>query len=317
MLTTELLNPDDLQRAATLLKQGNLVAFPTETVYGLGACIFNADAIQAIFKAKGRPSDNPLIAHVSSVSQVEQIAQEIPPIFYLLAEHFFPGPLTCVLKRRTEVPSIVSAGLDTIAVRMPSHPIAKELIRLVKEPLVAPSANLSGKPSSTHSEHVLEDLKGKIAAVIEGGQTEIGIESTVISLLGPKPILLRPGAISKEQIEQVLGFSIETAASHSQGPVLSPGMKYRHYAPKTPIQVFETLEELEKHVAACGSSKKRMILSRNPIPSFQHHPLTTHTLYSFLRLSDTQGYQEILILCDPEVQKDTALMNRILRAAGA
>jgi L-threonylcarbamoyladenylate synthase len=213
------------------------------------------------------------------------------------------------------VPAIVSAGLGSIAVRMPAHPIAQKLISCVGEPLVAPSANLSGKPSSTHSDHVLEDLKGQIAAVIEGGQTEIGIESTVLSLMGPKPILLRPGAISQEQIEQILECVVEVAVAHTQGPVLSPGMKYRHYAPKTPICIFETLEELQKHAA--DSPKKRMILSRQPLQEWDHFPLTAHDLYSHLRLSDVQGYQEICILCDSEVRKDSALMNRILRAAGA
>ena len=321
MHSTERLSPDDLPYASQLLKQGSLVAFPTETVYGLGACIFNEGAIRAIFKAKGRPSDNPLIAHVSSFDQVEQIAQEIPPFFYLLAEQFFPGPLTIVLKRRLKVPSIVSAGLDSIALRMPSHPIAKELISLVGEPLVAPSANLSGKPSSTHSDHVLEDLDGKIAAVIEGGNTEIGIESTVISLMGQQPILLRPGAIGQELIEQVLGCFVEIATLKPQEPVLSPGMKYRHYAPKTPIRVFQTSEELQAYHAAKAHLMQRMLLSREPpfiqVPQLDHYVLSAHAFYSLLRLSDSQGYHEILILCDSVVQKDSALMNRVLRAAGA
>ena len=208
MDATERLSPDQLQRAADLLKAGHLVAFPTETVYGLGAPIFSPEAIQSIFKVKGRPADNPLIAHVSSVEQVSRIALEIPEAFYRLAEVFFPGPLTVVLKRRPDVPSIVSAGLETIAVRMPSHPIALKLISLVDEPLVAPSANLSGMPSSTQAEHVLDDFDGKIAAVVDGGKTEIGIESTVINLLGETPILLRPGSISKEALEKVLGYPI-------------------------------------------------------------------------------------------------------------
>lgn len=314
---TLLLRPSEIERAAELLKEGKLVAFPTETVYGLGASIFNPQAIQSIFTAKGRPSDNPLIAHIHHLSQLEEIAQEIPESFYLLASAFFPGPLAVVLKKRSCVPFVASAGLDSIAVRMPSHPIASKLIELAGCPLVAPSANLSGKPSSTQARHVVDDFDGKIAAVIDGGKTDVGIESTVISLLGPSPVLLRSGNITKEAIEEILGCSIEVASSSHQGPVLSPGMKYRHYAPRTPVKVFQELQHLKVYLTQCSEQTKKMLLSRLPIAaSADHFVLSAKELYSHLRHADAMQYDEILIFCDEEIQKDAGVMNRLFRSAG-
>lgn len=343
---TERLSVNDLERAAQLIKEGRLVAFPTETVYGLGAAIFNPSAIASIFTVKGRPSDNPLIAHMSSLEQVHQMAIEVPDSFYLLANSFFPGPLTVVLKRNPQVPSIISAGLNSIALRLPSHPIASKLISLVGEPLVAPSANLSGKPSSTQLKHVLEDFDGKIAAVIEGGQTDFGIESTVISLLDEVPILLRPGVVTKEQIEQVLGRQVELSARN--GPVVSPGMKYRHYCPKTPIKLFKTFEAMREYLSDHpnslsagtileGKQEKdrakiadlkciepntqiKMVLSFCPLPQslkgIDAFLLSTKEFYSLLRLADQKKYAEILILCDEKLNNQVALMNRLHRSAG-
>ena len=305
------LKSDECECAASLLKEGRLVAFPTETVYGLGARLFDKEAVQSIFTVKGRPSDNPLIAHISSLSQIELLAREIPALFYQLADHFFPGPLTVVLKRREGVPSIVSAGSDTIAVRMPSHPIAREIISHLQEPVVAPSANLSGRPSATHSDHVLEDFDGKIAAVVMGGSTDIGIESTVIGLID-EPVLFRPGSVSREQIEAVLKMPL---ANPQAGPLLSPGMKYRHYAPRTPLKVFTSLENLLANLDDAHQIPK-MLLSRTPLQrdGLDCYPLNTQELYASLRMADQKQYAEILILCDAHT--DPALMNRILRAAG-
>jgi L-threonylcarbamoyladenylate synthase len=317
-MQTVQLNPDQLDRAAGWLKEGKLVAFPTETVYGLGACLFLEQAILNIFKVKGRPADNPLIVHVSSLEQVEQIAQDITQIFYPLAEHFFPGPLTVVLKRRSTVPSIVSAGLATVAVRMPLHPIARQLISLVGTPLVAPSANLSGKPSSTCAEHVLEDFDGKIAAIVDGGPAEIGIESTVLSLVEEVPILLRPGAISPSQLEAVLKCPITTAPLNPSGPVASPGMKYRHYAPKTPIKLLDSFTALQSYLDNC-KNKHLMLLTQDPMPlhtsNIERFPLSAKELYACLRLADKHKYDEILIFCDAKTQNNGGLMNRILRAS--
>ena len=308
----------ELERAADLIRSGQLVAFPTETVYGLGASVFHTEAVASIFQVKGRPSDNPLIIHVHSVEQVEEVACEIPPIFYELVDAFWPGPLTCVLKRHPRVPFSVSAGLESVAVRMPSHPVALELIRLVQAPLVAPSANLSGKPSPTCLSHVLEDFQGKIAAVVEGGESEFGIESTVVSLLGEKPVLLRPGSITRERLEERLNCTIEVAHGIPTGPVLSPGMKYRHYAPKCPIVIVETLDELSEKLLY-PLKGKRMVLSHSALNFFASntvfHLLSAKNLYSLLRVSDSEGVEEIVVLCDSAMQQDAALMNRLIKAA--
>lgn len=316
---TEYLSAHELARAAQLIKGGCLVAFPTETVYGLGAAIFNQEAIASIFTVKRRPQDNPLIAHISSLEQVHQIAMEIPDAFHLLAQAFFPGPLTVVLKRNLQVPPIVSAGLNSIALRMPSHPIASRLISLVGEPLVAPSANLSGKPSATQAGHVMEDFDGKIAAVIEGGQADFGIESTVVSLVENAPKLLRPGAIAKETIEQVLRQPIKLP-SKGDGPVLSPGMKYRHYAPEVPVKVFRTFAAIKNYLKQSPSRQPRMALSvhplEEPLKGVDSYLLSAKEFYSLLRLADQRKYLEILILCDEQLHIQTALMNRLLRSAG-
>lgn len=313
----KLLTAEQIDQAAQLLKADELVAFPTETVYGLGARVFSASAIQKIFTAKNRPADNPLIVHISSLDQLHLIAAEIPDQFYQLADAFFPGPLTIILKRHPLVPAIVSAGMDTIAVRMPNHPLAQALIKRVGEPLAAPSANLSGKPSATLPQHVLEDFKGKIAAVIDGGSPEIGIESTVISLVsGDKPQLMRPGIITKQQIEQVLGAEIDVYRSSDKGKIASPGMKYRHYAPRAPILLFQSLKELEAYLNT-ASPKKRMVLASERViirGNASFFTLSMHTLYALLRLSDREGYEEVLVFCDIEDQKNSALMNRLQHA---
>ena len=318
MSGTQLLGSHEIQQAAQYIKEGALVAFPTETVYGLGAAIFNSNAVASIFRVKGRPSDNPLIVHVDSLLQVEQICKEIPTIFYQLAKTFFPGPLTVILKRHEAVPSIVSAGMPTIALRMPSHPIALKLISLVGEPIAAPSANLSGKPSATQASHVLEDFEGKIAAVIDGGKAEVGLESTVVSLLGDVPILLRPGIITQEQIELVLGRPIESR-EHGQGSVISPGMKYRHYSPQASVKLFRSLDEMIAYHEQ-DSSKRRMVLSLRTFEStlmgMDAYLLSGKELYSLLRLADHENYSEILVLCDGELLAQKALMNRVLRSAG-
>ena len=293
----------ELSTAAELLKKGEIIAFPTETVYGLGAPIFNTQAIAKIFAAKGRPSDNPLIAHIAAKEDLQRIAIDIPDEAYLLIDAFFPGPLTLILFRHLDVPDIVSAGLPTIAVRMPSHPIALELIRLTGQPLVAPSANLSGKPSSTTAQHVLDDLHGRIAGVIDGGPCSLGIESTVIKL-GAQPLILRPGSITASQIEDVLKRKVEIYDKQSAGPVPSPGMKYRHYAPKASLKLFTDEEELYAHVDA-EPGIKRLILSK----------VSAKELYALLRQADQENYKEIAILCDEETAKDIALMNRLKHAA--
>lgn len=284
--------------AARCIRKGELVAFPTETVYGLGASVFNTEAIEKIFKVKKRPQDNPLIVHISSLDQLSLIADHPSELFFLLAKAFFPGPLTILLSRKREVPSSVSAGLPTIGVRMPAHSIARRLITASGTPLVAPSANLSGKPSSTTAEHVRDDFGKQLGYILDGGACQYGIESTVITL-SPSPMILRPGAISKVQIEKVLDSPVELAHYSSDNTPLSPGMKYRHYAPKAKVTLISSVNEAgELH------QKKKLLTS-----------VTSDSLYAQLRAADAEGKEEILIVCDNSVQQNEALYNRILRAS--
>lgn len=221
---------------AKLIREGQIVAFPTETVYGLGADVWNEAAIAEVFKRKGRPSDNPLIVHISDIESLEDLASEIPDIAYRLAKAFWPGPLTLVLNKQDQVPDIVTAGLGTVAIRMPDHPMALKLIAN-SGPLVAPSANLSGKPSPTAADHVKEDF-GDAIAILEGGPTRVGIESTVLDLSGEKPIILRPGAIGPEEIEKQTGIKVDYSSINTDGgpSPKSPGLKYAHYKPNARVR---------------------------------------------------------------------------------
>lgn len=293
-----------ISRAAHLLKRGEVVAFPTETVYGLGACVFCEDAVKKIFSIKGRPSDNPLIAHVAAIDDVERLAVDIPGAFYDLARAFWPGPLTMILRRREGVPDIVSAGHPTIAVRMPSHPMALDLICEVKEPLVAPSANLSGRPSPTSASDVLEDLGALVPLILDGGACSIGIESSVIDLTRSQFTLLRPGAVSREELSAVLGAPVFEASR--QDPILSPGMKYRHYAPKAKMRLIFRKEDLPK--------ENCYLLSSEEMPSAV--VFNRQNFYAHLRKADRLGVAEITVYLAPNVLQDAGLMNRIFRSAG-
>ncbi len=217
---------------ARILREGGLVAFPTETVYGLGADAFNPEAVLGIFEAKGRPQDNPLIVHFASVADVKKAVSSIPDVAYELWERFSPGPLTLVLPKSDELPLVTTAGINTVGVRIPDHPVALELIRKSGTGIAAPSANTSGRVSPTLSSHVYEDMKGKIPLILEGGQTDIGIESTVLDLTKDTPVVLRPGAVTVDMLAEVLGRVV-----NHKGEVVvaeSPGMKYKHYAPICP-----------------------------------------------------------------------------------
>jgi L-threonylcarbamoyladenylate synthase len=229
---TELVTPsaENISRAAEIIKRGGLAAFPTETVYGLGADGLNSEAVGRIFTAKGRPADNPLILHIESADKLSDCARDIPDAAHRLARAFWPGPLTMVLKKRRHIPDTVTAGLDTVAVRCPGNAIALSLIKAAERPIAAPSANTSGRVSPTSAAHVMEYLNGKIDIVIDGGDCTVGIESTIIDLSEGLPRLLRPGYITAGQIEGVLDISLETAAIASERPK-APGMKYTHYSP--------------------------------------------------------------------------------------
>ncbi len=303
----KVLSLKQLSEAATLLKGGEIVAFPTETVYGLGAPLFSPNSIEKIFEAKQRPYDNPLIAHIASLSSCIHLARDLSPTFYQLAEAFFPGPLTLVVNKHPDVPHIATGGLQTIAIRMPDHPTASSLIKEVGEPLVAPSANISGRPSSTTAEHVIQDFSKEIAAVVDGGPCTHGMESTVVDLVTfEKPTLLRLGALSRETIEAVLGSPL---AQYTKGPKSSPGMRYRHYAPQVPVHVFLEKHTLEKHLS---ENRNALLLSSEPL-SISYSPLESKTLYSHLRLADKEGYDEVVIYC-PKCSDET-LANRLEKIA--
>lgn len=302
-MKTQIVDASKIFMAAELLKRGEPIVFPTETVYGLGAPIFIPEAIEKIFSLKGRPADNPLIVHVASIEEALTLTEDIPPSFFLLANRFWPGPLALVLKRHPRVPQNVSAGQPTIAIRMPSHPIALQLIRAVGSPLAAPSANLSGRPSPTCAQDAAEDLEGKVALILDGGPCSIGIESTVLSLVGPTPTLLRPGQITKEEIEEVL--QQEIALPHLGAAIVSPGMKYRHYAPKARLRLVYNREDLQ------GSC----LFSREPLKG--ERLLSKQTLFAEFRDADRRGESLIEIYCDPMIEKDAALMNRLLKAQGS
>ncbi len=293
--------PTEISKAAELLKEGTPIAFPTETVYGLGAPVFDVDTVSKIFQMKGRPSDNPLICHIASLDQLYLLAKEVPEAALKLASHFWPGPLTLILKKQESVPACVTGGHATVAIRMPNHPIALELIRLVGQPLVAPSANKSGKPSSTTAEHVLADFKE--GAVIDGGPTEGGLESTVLYLANSTPCILRPGLIRAEALSEVLGRSIESG--HGDLLEMSPGTKYRHYAPRAQIRIVATMEEALQ-------SEQAFRMSTELHPAFHH--LTAATFYALLRQADQEGFSEIVIVWKGE--NEPALKDRLFRAAG-
>ncbi|MGC8969228.1 MAG: L-threonylcarbamoyladenylate synthase [Conexivisphaera sp.] len=239
-------NPDEskIARAAEVIRSGGLVAFPTETVYGLGADAFNPEALRRIFLAKGRPQDNPLIVHVPDREWLTRVASSVPELAGRLVERFWPGPLTLVVEASPSLPTEVTAGLPTVAVRCPAHPVALRLIELSGTPIAAPSANLSGRPSPTSAEHVISDLWGLVDVIVDSGETLYGIESTIIDVTRDPPVLLRPGAVAVEDVEGVLGTRVEVP-EESRGlaeskAALSPGMKYRHYAPRKPLVLVES-----------------------------------------------------------------------------
>lgn len=302
-----------IAEAARLLRAGNVVAFPTETVYGLGADAFNADAVAKVFIAKNRPSDNPLIVHLAMPEEFQRCAF-LSPRAERLIETLMPGPLTLVLPARPEIPSIVRAGLPTVAVRMPDHLVAQQLLH-ASGPLVAPSANTSGRPSPTTAQHVLDDLSGRIAAVLDGGVCRVGIESTVVDISGNVPILLRAGVIPTEAIAEVLGMEVIQSTSDAKIP-RSPGMKYRHYAPNIPLRLV-----IGAFPFLPTDGKRRLVLTTaNPtiaaIGDIVVELLTEPTFYQLLRHAEEQEMEEIIIhLTDPSAVS-AGLMDRVMKAVG-
>ena len=300
--------------AAEFLKAGGIVAFPTETVYGLGACVFDEAAIQKIFYAKQRPADNPLIAHISSVEQIDELASEITESAARLIQVFFPGPLTVVLKKSERVPDIATAGLDTIGIRMPRSKLANEFIAACRFPLVAPSANISGRPSPTTWQAVFEDLNGRIDCILQGEPTEIGLESTVVDCTVEPPCVLRPGAVSIEQLREVVQ-GIEVGAGVSDAPTRSPGLRHRHYSPRAKVVVVSAVDNISdiENSGYIGLSEPRSTPQLKKICGDVEE--YARSIFHFFRECDRGGVATIYCEEVEETRIGAALMDRIKRAS--
>ena len=320
--------------AAEIIKNGGLVAIPTETVYGLGANGLDEAAVAKIFEAKGRPQDNPLILHICGPEQIELFCHHIPQTAYDLAEKFWPGPLTIVLPARSSVPKRTTAGLSTVAIRCPETPVTREIIRQAGVPVAAPSANLSGTPSTTSAQHVLHDYgtEGKIAAIVDGGECRVGLESTIVDLHGETPRLLRPGGITPEQLTEVLGELTVDKAVIGQiagdAVVRAPGMKYIHYAPKGDVIILRgkaeaaaayALAQKGSNIAVLCYEEEAPLYGGMNVVTYGHEndpESLAHGLFAALRELDDAGYATIYARCPEEGGVGYAVQNRLKKAAG-
>ena len=322
---------DKLEKAAEILKRGGLVAIPTETVYGLAADCLNQQAVSRIFEAKGRPSDNPLIVHLADTSDAPRYARQLPDSFYKLAERFCPGPLTMIVPKRDCVPLVTSGGLDTVALRFPAHPVARELIRLSGCGLAAPSANRSGSPSPTTAQHCIQDMDSRIDAIVDGGSCPIGVESTVVSLMGDKVRLLRPGAVTPQQLAEVVGeVEIDPAVTHQleqEAQAASPGMKYKHYAPSAKVVILQGSPEKYRQFvndaqgegvfALCFAEDTPFLTKPYVVMGREGDELSqAQGLFACLRRLDELGARVAYARCPSQEGMGLAVYNRLLRAAG-
>ncbi len=324
------LNKKNLDLICETIKKGNVVVIPTETVYGLAADALNLIAVSKIFRVKGRPADNPLIVHVSDIEMMQNFVQDVPENALKLAEKFWPGPLTIILKKSQIVPAITTGGLDSVALRMPAHPVALEIIKSCKTGLAAPSANISGKPSPTCVAHCEKDIGDKVDIIVDGGDCDYGVESTVVSLVDEVPVILRPGVVTQEELQKVVGkVSVSKSVLNKPEPsnrVMSPGMKYRHYAPKADVilirsdfgsfvgyvngivcdscavMVFDGEEKfVNKPCFTYGAEKDFFAQSRN--------------LFKILRLIDEINFQKVYVRAPEPTGVGLAVYNRLIRAA--
>ncbi len=325
-------NENDLKIAADIIRSGGTVVFPTETVYGLGANALDPSAVKKIFEAKGRPGDNPLIVHIYKKEQAEEVAEDIPETARKLMDEFWPGPLTIILKRKPCIPSEVTAGLDTVGIRMPKNSSAAELLRLADVPVAAPSANISGKPSPTAFKHCVDDMDGKVDAIIDGGSCDVGIESTVIDLSG-EPVIYRPGDISRDRIESVIGQKVELVKSvaNDEKPK-SPGLKYKHYSPNADVVILHgdvdrVLDCVNSQTGKCGIILFDEILSAVKdkldktvycisLGSGTSPKDASAALFAALREMDENGVKIIFAPEIPDTDKWAGVRNRLYRAAG-
>ncbi len=333
------LREEDVAEAAELLRRGELVAFPTETVYGLGGNALDAGAAARIYEAKGRPSDNPLIVHICDLTALEVLASEVPQEAYALAERFWPGPMTMILKKSSAVPAATTGGLETVALRMPSDPIAAMLLKVSGIYIAAPSANASGRPSTTRAEHVMEDLQGRIPMILDGGPVEIGLESTIVDLTGEIPMILRPGYVTIDELRSILpNIQYDPAVLKRERDdslvAKAPGMKYRHYAPKGELLIYEgelkavtetilqeaTKKQQEGYSVAIMASEE----TKDSYPGFEVRCVGRREeeegiaarLFETLREFDHMGADYIFGECFSEEGVGRAIMNRLIKAAG-
>lgn len=332
------LNINVFQEAANILKAGGLVAFPTETVYGLGANALDPSAVKNIYKAKGRPSDNPLIVHISSIDELKPLVKEISKKAESLIRAFWPGPLTIIFKKSSLIPYETSGGLDTVAIRFPKNEVAKLLIKTANLPIAAPSANSSGRPSPTHASHVLFDLDGKIDMIIDGGHCEFGLESTIIDVTESVPCVLRPGSITLEMLEKIVGeVTLDKAILHqlsANEKPKAPGMKYIHYSPNANITIVSGChEKVAKKINSLISNNEKNKIKSCVIATEQTKHLYTGgeilvigdrknpetiagNLFKMLRKCDFLNMSEVYIESFEETELGLAIMNRLKKAAG-
>ena len=332
-METRILKTDDVSiaEAGRIIRNGGLVAFPTETVYGLGANAYDAAAVKSIYAAKGRPSDNPLIVHIADVSELDGLTREMNENARALIEAFMPGPFTIILKKSGRVPDAVTAGMDTVAIRCPENETARRLIKAAGVPIAAPSANVSGKPSPTTAEHVKDDMRGRIDAIIDGGSCAVGVESTIVDASGDTPILLRPGGITFEMIRLVapeaeLDTNILTSLGEGEKP-LCPGMKYKHYAPDAAVTVIEgdmraVKREIDKRLAEnAGRRCGVLTMSDNAYDSavIIHGGMTNReyarSLFAALREFDRLGIEIVFAEFESRDGYGLAIKNRLYKAA--
>ncbi|MCL2426795.1 MAG: L-threonylcarbamoyladenylate synthase [Oscillospiraceae bacterium] len=322
---------ENIRACADIIKSGGLVAIPTETVYGLGANALDARAVASIFVTKGRESDNPLIAHIADADDVKSLVSEIPEVFEALANKFWPGPLTLVMKKNDTIPYNVTAGLDTVAIRMPNHKVALELIKTCGCPVAAPSANPSGKPSPTKAEHVLYDLDGKISYILDGGECCVGVESTVLDISGETPQILRPGGVTFDELKAILpNVKIYMQSETEELKPRSPGMKYRHYAPKAPMTAIlgkpeKTAEYIKSCLCNCKGNKSAALMFSDyafdhpnviTFGSSDNYEMQANRLYDALRMFDDMDITEIYAQVPDEQGLGHAIANRMKKAAG-
>lgn len=330
-MKTEILEPtpENIRKCAQSIAAGETVAFPTETVYGLGADALQPQAVQKIFTVKGRPSDNPLIVHVHSFAQIDELATDISPAARKLAERFMPGPITLLLKKRNTVPDCVTAGLPTVGVRMPAHAVCRAFLKACDRPVAAPSANTSGLPSPTRAEHVFSDLNGKIAYILNGGACAVGVESTIVDMSGAAPRLLRAGGIAKEEIESVCGCKAETATGGNVA--LCPGMKYKHYAPRADVLFSAYYGDMANSICArydaLRSANKRPVilcLRKNAVCYGRRRTFDmgvdyedyARNLFAALRRADDERFDTVLAEGVPSEGIGAAIINRLIKSSG-